>query len=784
MACPRHAEEPVAMTDVAATKPQGEQREFDAYRRDLEQANLELQQEIAERRRVEAALRAYAQRLDHQHATQVALLSAKSLTDTLDITIQHIKSVLPSFSATIVMYDFDQGELEVLSSDRPELRSGHRLPILMGEAIAELRQGRHYYISDAQDPAQSRPGIQTTTAIGGRSILMIPLLYRDDLIGAMTVTTGEVHDFSAEELVVASEIAGSLAIAIQHRRWLWAEQEARERESTLRQVAQSLTADLDLDMVLRGILDQLEKIVPTTSSSIFLREGDGMRVVASRGVRMNPDALERFVTSYPTMMRQPMNTGEAYIITDTRTDPRWITIEGSNYILSWMGIPLTVKGQTIGIMTLDRDTVDSFDEQDMARATIVAAQAAIGIENARLFRREQEAAVRLEQEVRKRTRALEALYEISAAASQNLDTDLLLHFSLSRTLSAMGCSAGAIHVLDDGTGDLSPVAMLGLTNDKLAYLAADMPVTRLLRRQLARSGGPWHLDAAVREEWALCSGYESCVVAPLRAHGRTMGTMLLLSHTRHQSAPDVQSLLAAIADQIGLAIESIELRRHARQAAVLAERERIARDLHDVVTQSLYSLINFAEAARETAVNGDLDEVQKNVQTVMQTAHQALGEMRMLLYDLRSDVLISKGLHQALADRLATVEQRAGLATELYVEGAELLPPALEDVLYRVALEALNNAFRHANARSVIVRLMAIDEVAVLRVTDDGVGFAVDEIDRGAGMGLSNMRRRVHEAGGALHIRSIKTQGTELEFRIPFNSTVATSATITRGSTR
>ena len=119
---------------------------FDDYRRDLEQANQELQREVAERRRVETALRAYAQRLDHLHTTQIAILSAQSLTDTLDITIRHIKNSLPCLSTTIVMYDFDQGELEVLRSDRSEFVSGRRLPILMTEAIAQLRRGEHIYM--------------------------------------------------------------------------------------------------------------------------------------------------------------------------------------------------------------------------------------------------------------------------------------------------------------------------------------------------------------------------------------------------------------------------------------------------------------------------------------------------------------------------------------------------------------------------------------------------------------------------------------------------------------
>jgi signal transduction histidine kinase len=583
----------------------------------------------------------------------------------------------------------------------------------------------------------------------------------------MTVTTSQVHEFTPDELLIAGEIAGSLAIAIQHRRWVWAEQEAREREATLREVALSLTTDLESDSVMRGILDQLDKIVPTTSSAIFLVDEGRIRVVASRGVRTDAQALEQFVTNSPPIMREMIDTGQARIIADTRLDPEWATLPGGDYIRSWMGIPLTVKGNSIGVLTLDRDTADAFDEQDIARATILAAQAAIGIENARLFRHEQESAVRLEREVHERTKQLEALYEISAAASQNLDHELLLDFSLSRALQAAGYSAGVIHLLDAEQDELFPAAALGLKQEHLAALAADTPASRVLQGQLTQSGEPRMLAPSELAAMAGCVEFKTCVVSPLRAHGRALGTLLLMSTTAQPFSVETQNLLAAIADQIGLAVESSDLRRQSRQTAVLAERERIARDLHDIVTQSLYSLVNFAEAARETARMGEMDEVQRIVQSIMHTAHQALGELRVLLYDLRSDVLANKGLQKALDERLATVERRAGLATQLTVEGSNHLSPTLEDVLYRVALEALNNTFRHANAQSVAVDLIATEDEAVLRVTDDGQGFMVDDVQQGPGMGLSNIRRRVREAGGTLLLQSVPEQGTQLEFRIP-----------------
>jgi signal transduction histidine kinase len=739
----------------------------EAYRRELEQANQDLQQEIAKRHKVEAALRAYAQRLDHLHTTQMAILSAQSLVDTLDITIRHIKSSLPCLSTTVIVYDFDRGELEVLRSDRPEFHTGRRLPILMTEAIETLRQGNHHFLRDIQDPSQAHPGMQTAAEIGGRSVLMLPLRYRDELIGAMTVATAQVHEFTAEELGVAREIAGALAIAIQHRRWLEAEQEGRERESTLREVAQSLTADLELDTVLRGILDQMERIVSTTSSAIFLREDNQLRIVASRNMSVDRAALAAHLAGEPQQVIDVLSVAQPTSIPDTAQAPDWVQIPGGEYIRSWLGIPLTVKGRTIGMLTLDHHLPEAFDDQDIARATILAAQAAVGIENARLFKREQASAARLEREVRERTKELQALYQISAAASENLELEPLLDLSLDRAIAATLYDAGTVHLWDEAEGQVSLAAARGLDETQLAVLATDSVAGRLLARHLGAADEA--VSAVKLREIAGCGGFESCVLLPLRSHGRTLGTLLLMSRRERPLSPAMHDLLATVADQIGLALESIALRQSARQTAVLAERERIARELHDVVLQYLYSLINFAEATRESSLAGDLAEVRRTAQSIMNTAQLTLGEMRVLLYDLRSDALANRGLARALADRLATVEQRGGLQTDLRVTGAERLPVALEDAFYRVALEALNNTFRHADAKSVVVQVEVAGDRAVLRVVDDGCGFRITDVGDGPGTGLSNMQRRAQDAGGSLHIDSVLEQGTRIEFRAPLN---------------
>jgi signal transduction histidine kinase len=206
------------------------------------------------------------------------------------------------------------------------------------------------------------------------------------------------------------------------------------------------------------------------------------------------------------------------------------------------------------------------------------------------------------------------------------------------------------------------------------------------------------------------------------------------------------------------------LAREAAQAAVASERNRFARDLHDSVTQSLYSLTLFTQAAREYGDAGRIKQAMHYLTRIADTAGQSLKEMRLLVYNLRPVALEDEGLVGALRHRLDSVEGRAGIQTHLTVEPEELveLPDSIEDGLYRIAQEALNNAMQHAHAASVSVGIAVSREVGrvELEVSDDGCGFDLKEARKKGGMGLKSMRERVGRLGGTLSIDTGSGRGT------------------------
>jgi len=210
------------------------------------------------------------------------------------------------------------------------------------------------------------------------------------------------------------------------------------------------------------------------------------------------------------------------------------------------------------------------------------------------------------------------------------------------------------------------------------------------------------------------------------------------------------------------------LRQREREKAITEERNRLARELHDSVTQALYGVTLYSEAAAGQLSLGHTDRATEHLQELQDTAQEALAEMRLLIFELRPPILEELGLVAALQARLQAVEGRAGLRTEFKTSVEERLPPGVEEGLYRIALGALNNALKHAQARNIEVHLRQDERTrtepvrVTLEVVDDGIGFDLATARERGGMGLSAMEERAAELGAKLEIESRIGSGTKV----------------------
>jgi signal transduction histidine kinase len=385
----------------------------------------------------------------------------------------------------------------------------------------------------------------------------------------------------------------------------------------------------------------------------------------------------------------------------------------------------------------------------------------------------------LEQRVAGQTQALSTINAISAVVSRSLDLDEILQDALDKTLEITEMEAGGAFRLNEEEACLSLMAHRGLSPALVDYLTR-LPLTEEVAAQAAGLSLPAvrQVDDYPSGEWRellASEGWRLVVTIPLTAKGKFLGTISLFTGTVRAPVMEHLSLLAAIGQQIGVAVENAQLYEQAQRLAAAEERQRLARDLHDSVTQALYGVTLYAEAAGRLLTAGEIAQAAEHLGDLRTTAQDALRELRLLIFELRPPILEREGLIAALRTRLESVEERSGLKTVFSVEGLagpERLPLELETGLYRIAQEALNNILKHAQAHEVrlCLRYLAPEERVVLEVVDDGQGF---EMSNGAGkgrLGLQTMRERAALLGGELHIASRPGEGTRIKVEVNYDA--------------
>lgn len=384
----------------------------------------------------------------------------------------------------------------------------------------------------------------------------------------------------------------------------------------------------------------------------------------------------------------------------------------------------------------------------------------------------------LERRVAERTRELSALLEVSRNVASTLELAPLLGLILDQ-----------LGTVIDYTG----AGILALESDEFTVLGYRGPLppeqALALRFKLTREIGHWYVVQSkqpllVADTWAQRESareafgedggvrtrfdyIRSWILAPLLHKDRVIGA-LSVEHAEpnHYSERDM-SLARAIANQVAVAMENARLYQQAHELAALRERSRLARELHDSVTQALYALTLYTEASTRLLDDGDATTARQYLGEMRDTAREALDEMRLLIFSLRPPVLASEGLAAALRQRIEAVEGRSrGVEAALEVEGDARPTAAVEGALYRVAQEALNNALKHARARHVRVRLAQQPERTTLEIADDGTGFDLERADRGATQGLRGMRERAAEIGATLAVETAPGAGTRIRVEV------------------
>jgi signal transduction histidine kinase len=371
--------------------------------------------------------------------------------------------------------------------------------------------------------------------------------------------------------------------------------------------------------------------------------------------------------------------------------------------------------------------------------------------------------------------ALKAVSDAVLAVAANLSVDEVLQKLVDSARELAGARYAALGI-PDGAGGFRRFLVAGMSDELIASMGPLPRTHGMLAAMLQQTEGyrtdDIHQDLRFRGWWPRRHpDMRSFLGVPIRARNEVIGAFYL---TEKEDADvfdeEDQELIELLAAHASIAITNARLYEQSKELSILSERNRLALELHDVVSQKLFSVMLTAEAAA-TQIDRDSDAAREQLERLRQLTGEALEELRSLILGLRPPELERDGLAGTLRKEVEMVARTHGTDVQLDVDpGFCSDGDEREPALLRIAHEALHNAVRHANANHVTVRLAGENGKLVVEVSDDGIGFDPQAADvRSRHLGLTSMEERAREVHGRLRIRSAPGQGTTVRVELTKN---------------
>ncbi len=594
------------------------------------------------------------------------------------------------------------------------------------------------------------------------SSLSVPILGEDGPWGVLQVHETSLRLFSEDEVNFLQAVANLLAVARQRIQGEQALQASEARFRTLMETAPTAILMVDRAGRIVGANQRAEELFGYSRPELLDRPLNQL---------LPPDLRDSHAAHMAAFFQTPRTRpmGQELELVAQRRDGARFPVEVG---LSQM----TVQGETLAIAFITDIT-----------ARRQAAQA-LQHQAAELEKRVEERT----QEIERRRQAAEGLREILAVLNSNRPLDEILSRILAQAERLIRVDAAAIYRLDREGGPLRLQVALGMDRTFVHHLTVPLgwgavgraiqerrpviiPDNSALFAEIVTQTNPDahpHLrDFLVRH----AIRYRSVLSVPIiTRNGVYGGLSLYQEHSRHFSHEEV-ALVTSLADHAALAIENARLREQAELSAAAAERSRLARDLHDAVTQTLFSTSIIAEVL-PLLWERNPDEGRRRLRELQELTRGALAEMRTLLLELRPSALIEAHLPDLLRQLAEAITGRARVPISVTVDGEGQLPSEVRIALYRIAQEALNNVARHANASQAWVHLRYFplgrpsqQEKAArveLVIQDNGSGFEPSQ-DRPGHLGLKIMRERAQDIDAVLSLASRPGEGTRITVRWP-----------------
>jgi signal transduction histidine kinase len=603
----------------------------------------------------------------------------------------------------------------------------------------------------------------------------------------LDVQSQHVDDFDQNDLELMQAIANQAGIAIENAR-LFAETQRLLKETGDRNTELSIINRLQLGLASKLDMKGIYELVGEKLRGIFGVHGV---VIYSfdheRGMVIGEYAYEKGKTyEVPPLKMTPLHnrvisTGETICIQQNAKEffeEHKHTMPAGEMPRSCVVVPFKTQGRVtgmIGIFDLDREF--AFTESNIRLMETLTNSMAVALESARLFAETQ----RLLKETEQRAGELGIINSVQQGLASKLDVQSIYELVGDTFHNFFNAQVVVISAYDAHTNTVEHRYAIE-RGRRIPWPGTHPPGG--FREQIVRTKKPFLAnanvgDVAARFNQPILQGTDiprSWLGVPIMTGDAVTGILSVqnLDEENAFGESDVR-LLQTFAASMSIALENARLYEQAQNLAVLEERQRLARELHDSVTQSLYGISLYAQAATGKINIHQLEQATQYLEDIQNTAQESLADMRLLIHELKPPILEKEGLVSALQNRLNAVENRASINSNIKSNLTSRLPADVEEGLYQIAREALNNIIKHARAKTISIFLGRETDAVSMEVSDDGIGFVLENTGRTGCLGLANMQERARSHGWKLIIDSSPGKGTRVRVEIKQHETESNS---------
>jgi signal transduction histidine kinase/CheY-like chemotaxis protein len=674
------------------------------------------------------------------------------------------------------------------------------LPDAFPEVNMALAAGDVVALSDPSRDIDASP----VGAPAPAAALAVPIKLREQVIGVLDLQEADLPRYWTEdEIALVKAVSDQVALALENARLLEAEQEQRKAAEALREAAVVLSSTLAFEELIQRILDQIGQVIPSDARNLMLVEGNRARVASQMGYErfgMQDMVSERQLpieSSIP--LRHMKDTGQPLVVPDTLSEPEWVVLPEMKWLRSYVGAPIMVRGQLVGVLNVESATPGFFSQEHASQLEAFASQAAIALENTRLV-----------EETSRRAEQLATLHRIGLAITSALDLDQVLNALYQRIRTIMDADSFYVALYDELTGTIEFPLMIndreGRVEVKPRNIYADPEITGYI----IQSRAPLHVpdlealpsspagDAPFQIISLDGQRTRSYLGVPLIFREQVFGVLSAQSYEPNAYTTADAELLATIATQASIAIQNARAyERLVETADELREVDRLKNQFlanmsHELRTP-LNSIIGFSRVMLK-GIDGSLTDLQEADLTSIYSSGQHLLNLINSILDMskieagKMDLSFEEVfLHDILNGVLATAR---GLLKDRPIELRSHIPEDLPTVwadaqrIRQVLINLVSNAAKFTEKGTITLRVDPDPEFVTVHISDTGIGIEPEAQKRlfipfqqvdastarragGTGLGLAISRSFVEMHGGQIWVESEPGQGSTFSFTLP-----------------